>query len=710
MDIQLFRYFVLFQFVLLGFSPVIVAEEMTKEDLEELTVPTVDVQTQTSQKNQAIDGKESSAKQRQEKTFLSDDFVTSIDLADTIGEDGSISEIVSKSTGISVRSRGNSFSSLSIRGASPTHTIIAIDDIPLSRLSGVTTDLSLFHQSDFQSIELYRNNKVSALYGGVPGGLLNFKTHVGRDAQGHRMRLSLGKGSFGRHDLHASFGDTQNDISFKGLMNYHNAAGTFTYFSDNGTPLNLEDDTIVERQNNDFDQWDGALRGQTDTDQWSWLGGIRTMIRNQGVPGPGTVETKDVSLDTHKHQWDMRVKTKDTRLSLGGLSYFLWETQQYADKYAEIGLTQEDRHYQTLSLGLQGTATYRFLNQLLNAEAHVRWDHFLDEDILRNTEYQGGRRSVAMALSSEMFVGNLFVFVPALRVEGLYTNPPKDESSMMSDHNNIEPRRDILWGPQGTIRIQATESLVFKTHVGKYHRIPTLVELFGDRGFLVGDPALDVEHGWTGDFGVLFVPRQRVTAQWDRLYIESALFASHVTNRIVLAPNAAYSVRVKNIGLSDLYGWENSLGFRLFHRLHIKTNYTWMDSRQRSTRISHDNKRLPYRPRHQWYLRSDLLLYSGDFRVVTWADIAGQSDSFLDDANRHKVPFRQFWGIGAKVMFAKKITAGLSIKNITDARIEMIDLVPAPRDDLTQIPAAVQDIVGYPLPGRSYYMTFDVAW
>jgi hypothetical protein len=122
---------------------------------------------------------------------------------------------------------------------------------------------------------------------------------------------------------------------------------------------------------------------------------------------------------------------------------------------------------------------------------------------------------------------------------------------------------------------------------------------------------------------------------------------------------------------------------------------------------SYDGKRLPQRPRHQLYARVDLARRAYRRLAVVWGDVTFASANFLDPANISEVPSRRFLGAGLKLEAVPGLLIGVEGKNLTDERVEHIALSPPPRPDLTSAPRAVADFFGYPLPGRSLYVTAE---
>ena len=105
---------------------------------------------------------------------------------------------------------------------------------------------------------------------------------------------------------------------------------------------------------------------------------------------------------------------------------------------------------------------------------------------------------------------------------------------------------------------------------------------------------------------------------------------------------------------------------------------------------------------------NDLIMTLGKVIIAAaWADATLTSGNFLDPGNVESVPARRFVGAGVKLELVPGLLAGIEGKNLTNVRVESIELDPAPRPDLSRVPRAVADFFGYPLPGRAFYLTLD---
>src|SRR5688572_13814394 len=196
----------------------------------------------------------------------------------------SVADALATTAGAHSRSLGGlgAFESVSVRGASPGHTSVLVDGVPLARIAAVTTDLGRFAMAAFGEVELYRGAVPIELGGAGVGGAVNLVTRLGRGEQGERVRLSLGGGSHGARHARAHYGDDHGAVLSAMTLAYQGASGDYSFFDDRGTPLNPADDGTTVRRNNGFDQLDLATRiGTEDRDR---VLGARAIYKTQGLP------------------------------------------------------------------------------------------------------------------------------------------------------------------------------------------------------------------------------------------------------------------------------------------------------------------------------------------------------------------------------------------------------------------------------------------
>ncbi|MCA9679702.1 MAG: TonB-dependent receptor, partial [Myxococcales bacterium] len=165
--------------------------------------------------------------------------------------------------------------------------------------------------------------------------------------------------------------------------------------------------------------------------------------------------------------------------------------------------------------------------------------------------------------------------------------------------------------------------------------------------------------------------------------------------------------RARNVGDARLRGVEASASARLARTVTLSANYTFLDAIQVSAQPSYDGKQLPQRPRHEAYARVDVARRLAGRVAIAWADLTWIAGSFLDQAELARVPARRLVGAGVKADVVAGVTASVAVENLLDARVEHVALDPAPRPDLSEVPRAVADVAGFPLPGRAVYVAVE---
>jgi iron complex outermembrane receptor protein len=563
-------------------------------------------------------------------------------------------------------------------------------------------------------VEVLRGGVPAELGGAALGGAVNFVTRIGPLATGETTTLTLAGGSFGARRVRATHGDTfgADDALATGVsVAYAGASGDFDYFDDNGTPFNRDDDAVRERQNNGFDAVDVAARAQR-RGALQITGGARLAWKGQGVPGPTGARATMPELGTLRVVADAGVERRGLlggAASAGARGFAIVERQRYRDPAAEINLTPTDLSFTTRGAGLALTgALAPSARHRLTAGLDGRAE-LLARDDERDPAAEGatGRRlGVGAGLAWELVLGagEEIVVVPAARVDVLSTRGDGAPSTVFGGRP-LDARDDVYLTPRIAARWRLADGVALKGNAGRYFRPPTVIELFGDRGFVAGNPGLRPEIGTSGDLGVVLAP-SRAYGPFDQLYLEAALFGSLVEDLILFLPTAARSARAGNVSDARLGGVEAAAHVRVLGTVSLTGNYTFLESAQRSDSVAVDGKRLPGRPRHELYLRLDVARRLGASRVTAggFADLTLVSGNFLDEGNLNQVPPRRLVGLGARLSPLPGLTLVAQVKNLGNHQVEEVG---APG---REVPRAVADVLDFPLPGRAFYLSLDLSF
>lgn len=641
-------------------------------------------------------------------------FVTEVQVRDHAVETTSVAEVLARTMGVSMRSLGGlgGFSSISVRGADPGNTAVFVDGVPLSRVASATINLERFALESFSTLELYRGGVPVELGGAALGGALQLRTRVGVSPGDEPWTFGAGAGSFGARRLHARWLGGSADDGHHLSLAYAGASGDFSYFDHNGTDAETGDDGFATRANNQFDRLEVVARKRWRRDALAIEAGSRWSFAHQGIPGGAGMQTRRSALTTIGQLADASV-TRQALLGsprlVGTASGFVdlsW--QRYRDPEAEVGVGAQDRTYRTASAGASGRVHADLGPAHMSALGlEVQVDHFRERDALAmpgaSMRGRGLRTGAAASASHEWSAGERLTVLPAVRLDWLRTVPLADPNDP-GNTGALATRSEVLASPRLAARVRLASALVAKASAGRYFRPPTVLELFGDRGYVVGDPALPAETGLSADLGLVLAPARAFDLRGlrglaaDRLYLEAAAFTRRSRHTIGFVTTAGVS-GARDLGDATAHGIETGASARLAGVVTLSGNHTWLTTRQDSPFVSYDGKPLPGRPRHQVFGRLDVAGVLRGRRASMWADALWTTGNVLDRAGLNQVPGRELVGAGLAVEVARGLELGIEGKNLTNHRVETVAWTGSPR--------AVADYFGYPLPGRTFYVTAE---
>lgn len=647
---------------------------------------------------------EGSEQARRRRALGEAPFVTVLVASEQRGRSRSVAEAAASTVGAQVRATGGLGSSayLSIRGAAWGHTGISLDGIALSRLTSVSVDLGRFQLDELEAVEIYRGSVPVELGGAGVGGAVNLLTRVGPGADGERWWASVSAGSHGTRRASARYGDRIGATELAASAGYLTTDGDYLVFSDAGTPLNAGDDTWARRGNNAATQADAVVRARRPTAGDGRLtAGLRTTWRRTGLAGLAAAPALHASLSTGLVLADVDDERTLAGAAVRHRAYALAEWQRFRDRHDEIGLAAQDRQYLTLGAGASSTWRRRLGRHGLVVSAEGRLERFRDRDVwMDGPTLRGARQAAALSLGDEL-AGREWSVSAALRLELVRTEPARSPSVGAVA---VAPRTELAPSPRLTARAMASDDLVLKASAGLYVRLPTAIELFGDRGFIVGSPELRAETGPSFEAGVVWGPPRR--GPLEQVLVELAGFYNRAEDAIVLV-NTGYAARPQNLGAAENFGLEAAGRLRLAGVLAVSGAYTLQRSAQRDPERSFDGKDLPRHPRHTLSARAELAGRVAARAARVHGEWLWTSVSYLDRANLQRVPQRQLVSAGASVELGQALAVSLEVRNLLDHQVEEVALDPPPSPMQTSAPAAVADIAGLPLPGRSLLVSLE---
>lgn len=642
-------------------------------------------------------------------------FVTVVELDDPRAaptRDG-LAEVVARTPGAHVRSLGGlgQFSSVSLRGSTGQQVGLFLDGVPLTSQYAGLFDLADLPIEGLSRVEIHRGYVPIAFGAAALGGAIDLRGATADDARPH-VTAMIGFGSFLTRQARAGVVLVPRPRLAIGMrVAYGGTRGNFPYYDDGGTPTWTFDDGMRRRVNAGYDRVLAQLR--VDARRGAWRIGVQQLVvgKQQGIPGPAAAPARQATQSELFARTTASLGRAIGRPG-GALEWVLGlgvGRRRFLDPRAEIGVGNDDQSAVTIDAYVSPrwrVPLWRDAFVTVMADQRTEWIA-IDQRVQRMPSGDARRARAGFGAGAELeqFLGKgRAQIVPAVRVDGFVSRFAVAPSGGEQDDEG----RDSLTAavsPRIGARVNPWPVVSLRGSFGRYLRVPSLVELFGDRGFFVGNEGLRPERGLAADGGVVLdVVRPRVAA-----YAHVAGFWSK-SRDLIQWVSAGSVARPQNVTGARVRGLEASAQLRDGEGMaELVVHYTFLDAVDRSGDPARDGRALPGRPRHDLYVRGSFgraFAVRGvgiEPRVAYTVELVART--FLDPSERYLLPPRLLQGIGVELHVAGRVHAGFEIRNLLDVRTATVTL-PIAGDRASAVPIA--DFIGYPLPGRSLWATLRV--
>jgi outer membrane receptor protein involved in Fe transport len=638
-------------------------------------------------------------------------FVSTVDARNPTARAASVADLIEREAGIHVRSLGGlgAFTAVSIRGSDPSEVALFIDGVPLNRAGVSAVDLGHLSADGLERVEIYRGAVPIELGSQAVGGAINLVTRKGGKGG---LRASVGGGSFGARSVTAGYSNSSKYFRVNASAAYRGATGDYLYYDYGGLQLRTDDDRAVRRVNNGFDQLtlDANVTGG---DRTRFSLGSHGFLKVQGVPGAGfgDVTNRTASSTDGRLVVDGRVERTgwlapalDARLDL----YLLYErtlfkntTGDHVGTYLRSFIDGE-----SFGAGLSGrvqaaVGTHELWTLFASADA----DRYHPSDVLDPAAAPPPslRVRAALAVSDDLrFARDRIGITPSLRLDG-FNNSLSRGLGTPGRESQGSTVADAFVSPRLGARVAPSDWLTFKGNVGRYVRLPTTVELFGDGALIRPHPSLAPETAIAGDLGAVV----SLAGKAGAVRLEATAFGREVTDFIALL-RVGNTLSAFNIGTERFLGLEARAHGRLGRALEVAIDYTFIRTINGTSAFDGSTeKELPGVPAHRLGLRADAhagpfscyyeLLYTGD----TWRDVENIPGTQLPARTLHAV------GVTTGPFDRLPVSLAIEVRNLSDLRVIDQPLGGSIHQGMTN-PYPLVDVFDYPLPGRAIYATLTL--
>lgn len=588
---------------------------------------------------------------------------------------------------------------LMLRGSDPAHVLVLLDRMPVHGALDTSFDLSLIPVELLGSMTVYRSNAPVQLGAPRPGGMVHLETRF-LDDDG--ARISLTAGSYDTRRIH--YAQQWRGRSGSTLMSvlYRGAQNDFEFFDDNGTPLNAGDDATSRRRNAHAASGSFLIRNRIRTAKWRLTSMLLGGAGSGGVPGIVSAPALHTSRQRLRAQFGFRAQrprwpgdNSDLEL-VGGLSF---DRRQYTDSRDELGVGAQELT-ERARLSMLGARTTHWLGKHTELATVLDWtaEAYRPQDAQQQPVVtRSQRHTLAAGLQTTFrFADRRLSLDLGTRVDLLLDRVARLGGAFTG------AEQSLLWSPRGGISVNPIQTgplrLQLYASFGLADRAPGFFELYGDRGTSSGNPDLRHERRLGYDVGA----RSVYTGEEFGWALSYGWFDRHADDLIVFVENGVGVAVPQNIAEARLRGHELAAEFNWGTHIRVAAQYTFLDALNREAAGS--RYALPYRARHTWSaeLGGGWAWFGASWRA------SGSSESFLDKRELRPLPARTIHNVELRfrppALWSPELT--IAVNNVFDDRTNEVELPDGGRP--RSVPAAISDYVGYPLPGRAYYVTLSM--
>lgn len=606
-----------------------------------------------------------------------------------------IPDLIEETAGVHIKRYGriDDFSAISLRGSGAGQVQIYLDDIPLATSQGEFVDFSMIPIAAIDRIEVYRGGSPGSISDATAGGVILLRTKD-TGVKDETILKQTGA-SFATYKGSVARTGSFKKISYIAAYERFQSEGSFDYVDNNGTRFNTADDVVRERTNNSFAS--NSLFTKVGSDisgDWHLSATNLFFQKGQGVPGLGGLQSNEANLTSWRDlvmiAADGKIPSVE-KLQLHISSFFDYGKSRFIDAGGEIGLGTQRNDDDTFRFGGELRSEYLMgQHQRITGFLAERSELFLPENY--DASPQAGawnkRHEVTIGAEDEIrLFGDRLAIVPSLRLTNLWSDLANDDPSMRYAAYVSQKRSDHNLSAKVGVIFEMMDGLNLKGNFYRGFRNPTFAEMFGDRGSIVGNPNLSPEEAINFDLGAAYA--LKISKPNVKLNLEANYFRNRVSNLIQFLQTSQFTVRAENMSDALIHGAEFSARVALSDRFTGYSSYTFQDAKNVSDGSATFGKKLPGRPAHQ--LGSGISWmeeWLPNFSTRAFADLNYMSGNYLDSQNLMSVENRTLISAGLTTTLAKRLSLTFSVQNISDDRIS--------------------DVVGYPLPGRSYWGTLEL--
>jgi outer membrane cobalamin receptor len=608
-------------------------------------------------------------------------FATHLDTSEIAARGEDLAAVLRRVPGARVRQYGGlgQFATLSLRSSTAEQVAIHLDGIPQNRALGGAVDLSFLPATQLESLTVYRGFAPASTGSAALGGLVDIRTRTpGEKAEGEiyvlggelDSRRATGSVAFraGEHSSHR--------FSAEWLQ----SQGDYEYLDTRETPFDPADDVIRQRDNNDVEHLYGLWHSNWEVGDNMITARARVQGRERGVAGvssrPALSARLDEGLADASLAWSRILGGALRSVDVVGDGFRQEIT--FNDPDAEVGPRRE----QTTTLtgaGVGATLGWWMAPHKLVARLELRHEKAEVVDLALAVPDRGGAsRDLVTGSFEDVILLGKWTLAPSVRGEWRHDSPEAAGDGTISGSG--EDVRQARWSGKLGVAYAINKTCAVRGSAGTFFRNPNLVELFGDRGFIAGNPSLLPETGAAVEAGVACA----VAGRWS---VESVLFGRRVEDLIQFMPVSLGVAKAMNLAEAEIAGLELAASFDLPAGFKLEGSATLQQAENVSEGPAH-GKPLVFQPQRLGWVSG--LWRRAPFTVRYEITYVGENSTDRLDTPVLRLPARVIHDFFFAWDAPGNWRLALDVRNVLDRR--------------------TLDVQRYPLPGRVIFLSAGWRW
>ncbi len=627
-----------------------------------------------------------------------------------------LDQLLEKEGGILIQKYGGegSYSLVRIRGSNGNQVQIHIDGIPLHFGSYSEVDLSDLHIMNYQSIQIQKNGIMNELTGSSIGGSINLiPNYYNRENQiwiqggsyktfggGFLYTKLINKDHQIKNDSSNLKEDLPSSIINGGItISFYKETSdqNYQFRNHNGTIyFNTLDDYNDVRKNAQYKKTSGMITSfyKFSNTEIRFLND--SFYRIHGLPGSITKQTEKTKREHLRNTTGIFTDTKNLIENFFNLKtriFYTYINNHFKDPKNELafGANQSEAFMNNKGLHLMpevmifDSSFFSYRLKLLGGYEEERFNEdkytafnqkLIDLGEKKRFHYSGHW------YNQWIFFNGFLEILPEFRYEeyknNFYIEPKVKQTTPVEELKKDESKINFINDSYQMILNFDHHKKNTKIFI-KYNnekRIPSFIELFGEKGSIVPNLNLNPEQSYNVEIGFLY--------QNEHLLLDVRGYQKKVRNLIRFLPNSQFSLRAENIEKASIKGIEFTLKYKLEEIFQFYYVYQYMEAIKINKKLnSQKNSYIPLLPLHTaksgisifpektFELQLEIQYFGAFFRNES-------NDYFSFVKNKWIYNFSSFY------RYEKKLLVFLEVRNLQNSLAE--------------------DVIGYPLPGRSYQM------